>query len=270
MTDETVQSTGTPGTPVALSTSHWYYLISNRTAASEGQSLLYALKVALDASSGNTWTVALAKVSGLYRAQLSHNSGSARTVTMTPSLAAALGFSSSSFSVAASTTVTAAYPSYWLWTPDRAVSATGPEMFDPAVSYGVPESAGASQRAPDMTVAYVQNGEQWSATYKFRLVEGYYRIRPQSGHTNEDVETWWRNGPALGRRILWWRDRDNATGSSAPSEGSSPAYNYIEYAPQESLRSKIPATAPVENNPYYWDVTFDLWLTDRGAAPLTD
>ncbi len=266
---ETIQVT--TGTSQALATTRWYYFVSNRTATSNGQSLLYAIKALLDASlAATTWTVVLTKVSGLYKIQLSHNNGSSRTVTFSSTFATNLGFTSASFAVASATTVTATYQSCYFWTPDMPISVTGPDLFDPAYQYGVPESAGASQRAPDMTVASVRNGEQWSAEYMFNGVQYYYKIRPRSSHVNEDLETWWRNGPQYGRRFLMWRDRDNCTGSNAPSEGSSTPYNYIEYAPQESLRSKLPAKQMAPNNLVFWDVKLDCWVTENGETPISD
>ncbi len=267
---ETVQVT--TGTSQALPSTRWYYFVSNRTTASNGQSLLYELKTLLDASlAGTTWTVTLVLSSGLYKIKLVHNNGASRTVTFSSTFATALGFTSASFAVATGATgVTATYPSYYSWTPNMPISLTGPEMFDPTLSYGVPESAGASQRAPDMTTAYVQNGVQYSAEYLFNGVQYYYKIRPQSGHTNEDLETWWKNGPCAGRRFLMWRDRDNATGSNAPSEGTASPYNYIEYAPQESLRGKFPAKPMTPYRLVNWDVKLDCWVTENGETPLSD
>jgi len=191
-------------------------------------------------------------------------------VTFDATTAAALGFSSASFAVASGTTVTATYLSYWWWSPNMPVSMTGPIMFDPAVNYGIPTSAGAAQRSSDQTAAYVTNGTQYEAEYMFNAVEGYYRIRPQSGFTNSDFETWWKNGPRLGRRMLMWRSRDSATGSNAPSEGSASPYNYVEYNPQPGLKA-APVVEPVsEANLIYWNVKLPLWVTENGETPLTD
>lgn len=265
---ETVQVTG--GTLQTLSKARYYYFVSNKTTAANGQSLLKALKDLLDASlGGTTWTVVLTKVSGLYKIQLSHNSGSSKTITFTASLALNLGFANAVVVVANGVTVTADYPSVWWWTPDRPVGLTGPDLFDISLSYGIPESIGTAQRAPDGSVAYVQNGVLWSATYIFKAVEFMYKIRKQVGHTNEDLETWFLAGPAQGRRLLWWRDRDNATGSNAPGAGSSSPYNYIEYAPQDTLATTFPAVAAFPPNLLYYDVTLDLWVTQNGETPLT-
>lgn len=267
-TDQTVQVTG--GTVQALATTRYYYFVSNRTSIANGQSLLKAIKDLLDASlSGTAWTVVLANVGGTYRVQFSHNNGSSRTVTLSSTFATALGFTAgtTAFVVASGATVTTSYPSTWWWTPDMPVSMTGPQLFDPLVSYGVPESAGASQRAPDMTTAYVQNGVQWSATYIFNGVQYLYKVRANGGQ--QDLETWWLNGPAQGRRFLLWRSRDSATGSNAPGAGSASPYNYVEYAPQETLRGELPAVATVPPNLVYWDVTLDCWVTENGETPLT-
>lgn len=260
-TDQTVQVT--TGTVQALPTSRWYYFISNRSTASNGQSLIYQLNVMLNASlAGTTWTVILVKVAGVFKIQLSHNNGSPRTVTFSASFAAQLGFSSASFAVGASTLVVAANPSAWWWTPDMPISLTGPKMFDPSISYGVQESAGASQRAPDMTAAYVRNGSQWSAEYTFMMVQGYYLVWPVSGYTNRDLTTWWQSGPQLGRRFLLYRDRENTTGLSAPG-------GYYEYTPQETLRGVFPADASFPNNLVYWDVKLDCWITENGGTEMS-
>jgi hypothetical protein len=152
------------------------------------------------------------------------------------------------------------------------VSLAGPAPeFDISTSYGIPVSEGFSQRAPDGVTAYGQNGVLYEAELFFNGVQGRYKVRKTSGHTNEDFETWWLQGPAQGRRMLMWRDRDNATGSNAPSEGSASPYNYIEYAPQESLRKKMPVlVSGGSRNLYYHDVKLDLWVTENGETPLTD
>ncbi len=264
---DTVQVTS--GTLQSLPTTRWYYLVSNRTTASNGQSLLNMIKSMLDASlAGTVWTVVLS--TGGYKVQLSHNNGSSRTVTFGATLAAALGFTSASFAVANGVTVTATNPSYWWWSPNMPVSMTGPIMFDPSITFGVPTSAGSAQRSSDMTAAYVTNGTQYEAEYKFTMVDGYYRIRPQSGFTNQDFETWWKNGPRVGRRILMWRDRSNATGSNAPSEGSASPWNYVEYNPQPALRA-APTVEPLsEANLVFWNVSLPLWVTEAGETPMTD
>ena len=261
----------TSGSLRQLTQTYWYFLVSNRTAASNAQSLLKAVKDNLDLSlGGTTWTVTLGLSSGLYKVQISHNNGSSRTITWGAALQAALGFSSSTSVVATATTVTATYPSPYWWTPDQVISMTGPTLFDPAINYGIPSSAGAAQRSSDMTAAYVSNQVQHEAEYTFNGVQYYYRIRPQSGHTNEDLETWWNHGPQLGRRLLLWRDRSNTTGSNAPSEGSATPWNYIEYNPQPDLRSTFPAVPTAPPKLTFWDVTLKLWVTENGETPYSD
>ncbi len=263
---ETVQVTS--GTLQTLSTGRYYYLVSNRTTASNGQSLLKALKDLLDASlAGTAWTVQL---STAYKIQLSHNNGSSRTVTFSASFATALGFSSASFAVAASTTVTATNLSYWWWSPGMPISMTGPMMFDPSINFGCPTSAGSAQRSSDQTAAYVSNGTQYEAVYTFTAVDGYYRVWPVSGFTNQDFQTWWANGPRIGRRMLMWRDRANAIGSNAPSEGSASPYNYVEYNPQPDLKTAPTVTQVSEANLTWWNVRVPLWVTEAGETPMTD
>jgi len=259
----------TSGTLQTLPSTRWYYLVSNRTTASSGQSLLKIVQDMLDQSlSPTAWTVRLSASN--YRVQISHNNGSSRTVSFGAALQAALGFASSSNVVATATTVTADYPSPLWWSPGMPVSMTGPIMFDPAVNFGIPTSAGAAQRSSDMTAAYVTNGTQYEAEYTFTAVDGYYKIRPQSGFTNQDFETWWRTGPRLGRRMLMWRNRANATGSNAPSEGSASPYNYVEYNPQPGLRA-APVVEPLsEANLIFWNVKLPLWVTENGETPMSD
>ncbi len=266
---ETVQVTG--GSSQALASTRYYYFVSNISAVQNGQSLLYAIKSLLETSLGSvTWTVVLTKVGLVYKIQISHDSGSSKTITFgSTAWANALGFDGTGFTISSGATLTADWPSIYWWTPDQLVSLTGPVLFDPTVGYGVPSSSGASQRSPDMTTAYVQNGVQWSATYLFNAVQYYYRVRKHPDHPNEDLETWWQNGPAVGRKFLWWRSRDLATGSSTPSAGSASPYRYIVYAPQEALRGTFPAKQTSQYNKIYWDVTFDVWVTEAGEAVLT-
>ncbi len=279
------------GTPVEIPRTRYFYFVSNRTSPGNGQSFLRAFKNILDSSlAGTTWTVVLAKQAstGLYKVNLSHNNGSSRTIVFTastgsPTVHTGLGFASTSIVVAAGATVVADYPSYWFWSPDMPVSMTGPELFDPAISYGIPSSLGFSQRSSDMTGAYGQHGVQYSAEYLFNGVQYNYKIRPWPGHTNEDLFTWWINGPMGGdvrlpveagpnsssNRFLLWRDRDNACGSDAPSAGSASPYNYIEYQPQDSLRARVPATHPFPNNLLWADVKIDCWVTENGESILS-
>jgi hypothetical protein len=263
----------TTGSAQALSTSIGYFYVSNVADTTlDGCSLLYAVSSGLTTSlPATTWTTKIGLSGGVYKFQLFHNNGASRTVTWGSALAAALGFASTTTVVAASTTVTADYPSPYWWTPDQVVSLTGPTLFDPAINYGVPSSAGAAQRSSDMTAAYVENGVQYDAEYVFNGVQYYYKIRPQSGYTNQDLETWWSNGPRKGRRILMWRDRANTLGTSHPSKGSASPYNYVQYNPQPDLRSNFPAV-PMNGGIKltFWDVTFKFWVTQSGETPLTE
>ncbi len=261
----------TTGTLQTLASTRWYYFVSNRNAASNGQSLLRAVENMLEASlAPDDWSVTLGLVSGVYRIRINHDAGVSRTITWGASLQAALGFSSSTTVVAASTTVTASYPSTLWWTPDQVINLTGPVLFDPSINYGVPSSAGAAQRSSDMTAAYVSNGVQYEAEYIFQGVQYYYKIRPQVGYTNQDLETWWAAGPRLGRRMLMWRDRTNAAGSAVPSEGSASPYNYVEYNPQPDLRANFPAVPMAPPKLTFHNVSLKLWVTENGETPLTD
>ncbi|HYF26783.1 MAG TPA: hypothetical protein VD931_13665 [Baekduia sp.] len=257
----------------SLATTRWYYYVSNRSTGSttsNGQSLLTALEEALRSATtgGPVWTLRLSSTN--YRLQISHAHASSQSITFGGTLGTALGFASSPVVVAASTTVTADYPSIWQWSPGMPISGTGPQPWDPAVSYGVPHAVGNAQRAPDQTAAYVSNGVLYDAEIMFNGVENYYTIRPQSGHTNKDLETWWTNGPRKGRRVLMWRDRADATGSDAPSEGSATPYNYVQYYPAPELQMNFPAVPTAPPNLYYHDVKLSLWLTEDGETPLTD
>lgn len=150
------------------------------------------------------------------------------------------------------------------------ISMTGPQQFDPALNYGVPSSAGNVQRAPDMTAAAVSNGIQWAAEYRFNGVTPYSLIRLSPPHYNDDLETFWRQSLALGRRVLMWRDRLNLVGSNAPSEGTASPYNYVEYFPAPELREKLPGTPMVPYVLTHWDVALPFLVTENGETPLTD
>lgn len=259
----------TTGATQTLGSTIWYYLVSNRTTASNGRSLLYAVKLLLEASlAATTWTVQLSATSP-YKVTLSHNNGASRTITWSSPLQAALGFASATSVVATATTVTADYPSPLWWSPDMPISMTGPSQFDPAVSYGVPSSAGTVTRAPDGTCAVVSNGVQWSAEFIFNGVEYYYKTRAQSGRTNLDFETWWSNGPRRGRRFLMWRERANATGSNAPSGGSASPYNYVQYSPQGDLQGRLLVTPTTPNNVNHHDIKIPCFVTENGDAILS-
>src|SRR5882757_6162061 len=68
----------------------WYYFLSNRVAASNGQSLLRAVKNMLDAAtSGYTWTVSL---NSSFIVTLLQSGGGTPNVLFSDSLRVALGF----------------------------------------------------------------------------------------------------------------------------------------------------------------------------------
>lgn len=275
----TVANNGNTGT-ASLSTSRWYYYVSNRTTASNGQSFLTALDNALTAAAAAATPSAITGgfacvLTSDYKLRITHVNANDTTITLESStLATRLGFTSASISAPSNLgtcTATASYISRFFWSPDMPVSATGPEWFDPAISYGIPSSAGSAQRSSDMTAAYTDNGTQYDAEYTFNGVEYYYKIRAQSGYTNQDLEGFWEVSLKKGRRVLWWRDRDNTVGQSgAPSEGSATPYNYIEYQPQPLLREKPPFKATAPPRLTHWDVSFPLWVTENGESPMSD
>lgn len=267
-----VSVTGGAGGAQTLSAAHTWYMVSNKSAAVDGESLLQGIQSALAASSLDGWTVKLsAPTAGLndgLRVQLSHDAGVSRTVNFDALLATNLGFTSASFAVAAFTTVTATYRPRWLWSPDQPVNRTGPRLFDPAVYFATPSSAGAAQRSSDMTANYVENGVQYEALYEFLGVEYNWKVFPDAAHVNEDLVGFWSNGFRKGRRCLWWRDRADAAGSAAPSGGASSPFKYIIYGPQPDLRAAALFKETVEYNSNYFDVSFPLWVTDLGESLL--
>ena len=279
----------TTGASQNLPTTYPLYLVSSKAGTSNGQSLFSALITALNASLGGTsWWCAMAKyATDDYRVIIGHNNGASRTIDVSGNTALwlNLGFAAGNIVVAASTAVYAASPPLWWWTPDMPVHRTGPVAFDPAVSYGVPRSAGSAHRSSSMVPAYTYNGVQMDAVYEFHGVMGGHKIRTTSGYTNKSLETFWRNGPALGRRLIWWRNRDNAAATyanhaalvattaatiAAPSAGSATPYNHIEYAPDADFRASLPATPMFENQLYYWNVRLGLWVTENGETPVDD
>lgn len=265
---------GNGGNQVLLSTafgSLWYYGISNRTTFSNGMSLLKALESALATSTGQSWTVRLATTYP-FKVQFTNNGASSWDMQMSDDVAIAMGYTESNgFTISSGGGVGGAtVASPLIWTPSMPISITGPVLFDPIVSYGVPTSVGAVQRAPDMTAAAVSNGVQWSAEYRFNGVQPYYKLRSSgTPYVNEDLETFWTQNLSKGRRVLMWRDRTNITGSSAPSAGSASPYNYVEYFPQPTLREQMPGTPMAPPNLVYWDVDLKFYVTENGETPLT-
>jgi len=276
--------TPVPGSEQTFDESRFYFGVSPATSAADRQSLLRALKTALDASTGGAvvWTV---RLSSTFKLILSHDNA---TYTHRVTFYSSAGGAGSSAHMllwgfqnysnpnyltyvdvpTGGSGMTADFKPRWLWTPGVPVHHTGPEGgFDPALDYGVPSSAGSIQRSQDGTTVAVDNGVLYDAEYECVGVAGLYRIRPDPTlvYRNEDLDGWWQAGPAKGRRILWWRDGQNAIGSDAPSGSGTPDY-CIEYAPQESLKNGFPAQRMSTNGTYYWNVRFALYVTERGDA----
>lgn len=266
----------TSGSTVEMAVSRYYYFRSNRQATSNGQDLLYAIAAALTSSlAGTTWVVTLSQATwGGYHVCLYHDNVASRTIDVsgTPLLWTNLGFASGNIVVAASTVVTAANPSVWMWDPNMPISMTGPTPWDPSISYGVPIAAGTAHQSPDGTTSYTANGVTYRADVMFNGAQFYYTIRPQTGYTNRSLETWWTNGPRRGRRCLMWRNRETAAddGGTTPAEGSASPYNYVEYAPTQELIAELPATPVQPELLTYWNVRLPFWLTENGETPLTD
>lgn len=257
----------------AMETDIYHFLVSNVTTDNNGRSLLRALKNAWDnaaAAASPPITVAFTVVlTSDYKIKITHNHANTMTLTLeSATLQANLGFASGNISVPTGASgLTAPNRSRYWWSPDMWIS--GGE-FDPAVTHAFPTSAGSAQRAPDGTAAYTQNSVQRGAYYKFNAVQYYYKIFPTTGYTNEDWVGFWETNLTHGRRVLMWRDRDDAVGSSEPDEGSATPYNYVEYQPTEKLRADPMITMAAPPNVVYWDVEWDFWMTERGETPYTD
>jgi hypothetical protein len=268
---DTVAVIGGSGGTVALPTTSYYYLLSNKTSAGDGRSLLAALGAALSTADGTaTYTCVLSSSFGL---RITHNSGSSKSVVISQTLAEMLGWylqgvgGSPTPVPTGANGATSTIPPLWFWTPNMVVTATGPELFDPTVNFGVPSSAGSAHVSPDMTASYVSNGIQYEAEFLFNGVEGYHKAFPAPNsdplNVNRDFLTWWKYGPRLGRKILYWRDRSQLVATAAPSVGSAYPFRYIEYQPKEELRAAPTMSATVPNNPNFWDVRLPFWLTPR-------
>jgi hypothetical protein len=267
----TVQVSG--GSLQTLPLTGFFYLSTAKTTAGNGQSLLQALTTALNASSGLTWTLSL---DANLKVKFVHNSGAAQTVTMGGSLLSSLGFhigtgpgtqTYTPFATGAGGT-TAENRCLWLWEPGQVYGDAGPELFDPTVNAGSVRSAGAAARAPDSTASFVTNGIQVQATYTFVGVSPFYRAKPtlDSGgyYMQWDFETWWINGPALGRKIIMWRDQSNLVNQSAPSSNNVVPLKYLEYYPDDSMRAQPDLNATKAPNLYWWDITLSLWKSELG------
>lgn len=270
------------GTQINFDVSRFYFGVSPLATASDRQSALTMLENALNDSIGDASEVWSVRLSSTFKIIVSHTHATlSHRITFYSSTAASSthmllwGFQNYSnptylsyIDVAAATNVTADFKPRFLWTPGVPVHRTGPEGgFDPATDYGVPSSEGSVQRSQDGTVVAVDNGVLYDAEYEFIGVAGLYRMRPDPTlvYRNEDLDGWWQAGPAKGRRILWWRNGQNAIGSDAPSGSGTPSL-CIEYAPQLSLKNTFPARRMSDNGTYYWNVRFALHVTERADA----
>lgn len=265
----TLQSITPPGAAQTILDSRYYFGISNVGSSADGQSFLKNLRDKLDSSSSLTWVVVLTSE---YKVKLTHSSVADADFTLDSGLATLLGFTATSITVPTGATgYTGTNRVPWMWTPDMPISDTGPTRFDPTTQYGWPESAGAGQWSPDQTAVFLRNGVQYRAQYRFNGLQGYYLVRPTSGYTYRDFETFWTTYVSKGRRLLMWRDRDNIVGSATPTEGTGSPYTYVEYYPTDEMRSRMLAV-PVGDSPHlhYWDMTWDFWLTEHGETPYTD
>lgn len=277
-----IDNGGNHGSLQVLSQAHYYYGVSGHSAATDGQSFLEALRVAFAASTADIAGVA-ANAWKIYLGSdyiLRFDSGDAAddlTINLFDSAGAnsttfrtILGITSGGALTVPHGTIGTAQvlPRFW-WSPEMPVCGTGPVFFDPTLSVGIPASATTAQQSADGSMAFTSNGFTTAAEYMFHGVSPYWRIRTQSGHVNADLETWWRNGPALGNRVLMWRNRDNAAivNSSAPSKGSASPWNYIEYYPNEKLVAEFPAAQMTAYNLVFWNVAFGLNLTETGETP---
>ncbi len=274
------------GSLQTLSQAHYYYGVSAHAAATNGQSFLEALRVALNAStaaipgidtpSGSpvAWHVYLGSD---YILRLSHNSANILVVNMLDSAAAfsasfsaLMGFTTTLGQTVFSGVVRTAehLPRFW-WSPELPVCGTGPTFFDPSLNVGIPMSASTAQQSSDGSMAFTSNGILTAAEYIFNGVQPYWRIRPQAGHVNADLETWWRYGPALGNRVLMWRNRDHAAvfDQEVPTASGPSPYRYIEYYPNDALVKDFPARPTSGYTLVFWDVGLGFNLTETGETP---
>jgi hypothetical protein len=273
------------GSIQALPRTYYYFFLSPVHSAANGCSLLYQLGVSAGISNGATWSFVL---DSNFKIKVTHNSGGAVNLTMGRGLAWNLGFPlafSTIYPPDPSQTVTVSVPagaggytapfrSVYYWCPERLVSMTGPELFDPMTSIGIPSRAGAATRSPDGTASYITNGIQYDAQFVFNRVEGLYRARaPDPNVTNvherEDYETWWQYGPRLGRRFLFWRDKSRLIGLDwiLGLGGTTPSFKfYVEYNPSAEMSARPQITAPYAPNLVFHDITISGWTTERGDA----
>jgi hypothetical protein len=254
----------------------YYFLVTGKASAGNGQSFLSLLGGLLTTSGnpGGTWIVSL---DANYKVKINHTAGTF-DVTMTDRIAFMLGFgldernltgASYTLSAVPVTGVTAPYRSAWLWTPDMVISSTGPKLFDPAYSSGIKTGAGSAAFAPDNTASFVSNGVQIAAVHKFSGVQPYSNVRSLydvvlNRQPTGDLETWWRFGPRLGSRILFWRNRSYLVGGYPPFVNSNLPLQYLEYYPDAALQKEPSIVASSEPNLYYWDVELGFRITERG------
>ena len=280
-TTDTVQAGA--GSVQTLDATRYYFFLSPKSTASDGQSLLIALKAKADASSGVAWTFVL---DAHLKLKVTHDSGGSVNLILNRGLAWNLGFAKVALTtyppdVSLTETIavpagpggyTAEFRSPWLWCPEMRVSSTGPSLFDPMVSPGIRTSSGNSSRAPDQTAQHTKFGEQVEATFIFTAVEGMYRAREPDltfgdVHEREAYETWWRLGPSEGRRFLFWRDKAGLIGLGvgvATAGASAPPY--VEYTPSDALQRAPNCVPSAPEDLYNWNITIPCWLTENGAG----
>jgi hypothetical protein len=272
-----VQSEG--GSVQAIPVNFYYFMVTGKTSTGNGQSFVELLSDLLSASSSVVWTV---RVTSDFRLRFAHDDASAVDLIIDTGLAYLLGFDvpytpggDTTVAVPATTGYTTPYHSPWMWDPDRWVSMTGPQLFDPAFQSGIRVSAGASAYAPDGSASFVANGTQTEAVFMFTGVEPAWRTHPDGStlsvlydnaqYRHRDFVTWWQWGPRLGRRILFWRDRSLIIDDNAPDTDDAP-YPYVEYYPQDSLRKEPTFTATAPPYTRLNNITVALRLTERGEA----
>lgn len=273
-------------TPIPMTANYFY--ISNKTSFGDGMSLLRQLNNMLTAASAATFTVSLTADLHL---KLVHNSGGTVTVTMNRVLAWRLGFAmvfSTSYPPNVNLTIdipvptgaggyTAEHRSPLLWCPERVVSATGPALFDPMISPGVQSSSGNTTRAPDGTAQRMATGVQIDAQFIFKGVEPYYRARAWDPnfaasypHEREDCETWWKFGPRMGHKFLFYRNKAVVSfGTPQTTQTSLIAPDYVIYYPDAATAGKAQIVATIEGDLRYHDITIGCTLAKNGTVALT-
>jgi len=270
------------GSVQTLDLTRYYFLTSSNNAATDGQSLLVALKAKADASSAVVWTFLL---DANLKLKVTHDAGGSTNLILNRGLAWNLGFAkvfSTTYPPDLSLTETIAVPagaggytaefrSPWLWCPETRIHATGPKMFDPYVQPGIRTSAGTAVRSSDMTPSFTKNGEQVAAQFIFTAVEGLYRAREPDltygdAHEREAYETFWRINLSEGKRVLFWRDKASIIGFAYSSGSGTYAPSYVEYVPDAQTREEPQMVPSNPDDLFYWTITVGLLLTERGIA----